>query len=289
MALQAEGRLATIEAELHAPVASAQLVRFDLPGPVDDIFRDENAYYLDLCLTPRMRNARACYHERWSPQRFEQIGDLFAVPPGEALQARSDGGRQNSIICQLRAEALQRWTEGELEWTDRRLHAGLDINDANIRGLLLRLADEIRNPGFASAMLVELVAGQLAIELARYSLASGETAPNGGLSGWRLRRIEERFKEEREPPTLDELAQLCGLSVRQLTRGFRSSRGCSIGDYAANCRLEHGKRMLASEQSVKAIAYTLGFASPSSFCFAFRRATGETPQQYRERLRRITH
>ncbi len=45
--------------------------------------------------------------------------------------------------------------------------------------------------------------------------------------------------------------------------------------------------MLATDQSIKAVALTLGFASPSSFSYAFRRATGETPTEYRARLRRV--
>jgi AraC family transcriptional regulator len=75
--------------------------------------------------------------------------------------------------------------------------------------------------------------------------------------------------------------------VRQLTRGFRMSRNRSIGDHVAQCRIDNAKQMLATEQSIKAIAYTLGFASPSSFSVAFRRATGETPSQFRQRLQRI--
>jgi AraC family transcriptional regulator len=75
--------------------------------------------------------------------------------------------------------------------------------------------------------------------------------------------------------------------VRQLTRGFRANRGRSIGDHVAQCRLDNAKRLLATNESVKSIAYSLGFASPSSFCFAFRRATGETPRQFRQRTLRI--
>jgi AraC family transcriptional regulator len=77
--------------------------------------------------------------------------------------------------------------------------------------------------------------------------------------------------------------------VRQLTRGFRASRGRSIGECIARSRLDHARRLLATEQSVKAIAYSLGFASPSAFCFAFRRDTGETPRQFRERVLRRMH
>jgi len=203
------------------------------------------------------------------------------------MQARSDGGStQASILCLLRPEPLRQWFEGDLEWTDRRLEASLDIPDANIRGLLLRLAEELRHPGFASQVLVELISAQVAIELARYCAAVNDGPSSGGLAPWRLRLIEERLKEIRESPTLSDLAGLCNLSVRQLTRAFRASRGRSIGDYVAHCRLDNAKRLLATDESVKAIAYSLGFASPSSFSFAFRRATGKTPREFRQRVLR---
>jgi AraC family transcriptional regulator len=278
--------LAKIEAELCVPVATAQIVHFHLAEPVDNLLRDDEAYRLDLCLTPRPNNARACYREHWSPHRFERIGNIFLLPPRETVRARSDCGRQTSIVCRLQQERIRDWLQDDLHWTDRQLKASLDIADANIRSLLLRLAEETRHPGFASEMLVELIAAQMAIELGRYYSAINESPASGGLAPWRLRLIDERLREVGEAPTLAELAALCRLSVRQLTRGFRASRGCSVGDYVASSRFDLAKRLLATDQSVKAIAYSLGFASPSSFCFAFRRATGKTPRQYRHNVLR---
>jgi AraC family transcriptional regulator len=279
----------TVEAELRNPAATVQLARFHFDEPRDDFLHDRDSYWLDLCLTPRTRNARACYPAHWSPHRFERLGDVFAIPPGEAFHARTDAGKQTSLICQLRPELVRKWFEGDLEWTDRRLEASLDISSVSIRSLLYRLAAEARHPGFASDMLVELISVQIAIELGRYCESITDRRAVGGLSPWRLRLIDERLTELREAPTLGELASLCNLSVRQLTRGFRASRGCSIGDYAAQARIENAKRLLATEESVKGIAYSMGFSSPSSFAYAFRRATGSTPRQFRQRLRRVSH
>jgi AraC family transcriptional regulator len=283
MAFRTEAMM-TVDAEIRVPVALTQLVRFHMTSPADNILREEHSYWLDLCLTPRPRNARACYLDRWGPHRFERIGHVFLLPPQETLHARSDGGpTQTSVLCHLRPESIRQWFEGDLEWTDCQLEASLDIPDVNIRRSLLRLAAEMRNPGFASEALTELIVAQLAIELGRYCTVVKQGPATGGLAPWRLRLIDERLREVREAPTLAELAALCNLSVRQLTRAFRASRGRSIGDYVAQCRIDHAKRLLATEQSVKAIAYSLGFASPSGFSFAFRCATGRTPREYRER------
>lgn len=272
-----------IDAELRVPIATVQLARFDMPAPSDVTRFDDSAYWLDLCLTPRPRNVRARYRDRWGPHRFERIGPMMMLPRGEALQIKSDGGSQSSIICQLQPEAIREWLEQKLQWTDRRLQASLDITQPSVRSLLRRLAQELRYPGFGAEVMAELIAGQIAIEVGRYCAAIDETSSAGGLAPWRLRVIDERLAELREAPTLNELAGLCNISVRQLTRGFRVSRGCSIGDYVAQSRMETAKRLLASGQSIKSVAGTMGFANPSSFSYAFRRGAGVTPRQFRSR------
>jgi AraC family transcriptional regulator len=281
---RSDNQVMTVDAELRGPLATVQLVNFNLTIPSDDLFVEENAHRLDLCLTPRPRNARACYRDHWHPHRFEKIGSVFLVPAGEVLHARGDSGRQESIVCLLHTDPMRKWFEDDLEWTDRRLEASLDISSGHIRSSLLRIAEETRHPGFASEMLVELIAAQMAIELSRYCAAITNGPSAGGLAPWRLQQIDERLMEVREAPTLAELARLCNLSVRQLTRGFRVSRNCSIGDYVARRRMENAKRWLAGGESIKTIAYSMGFASPSSFSYAFRRATGATPRQFRHRL-----
>jgi AraC family transcriptional regulator len=185
------------------------------------------------------------------------------------------------VLCHLRPEALSQWFSDELTWTDHRLESGLDIAEPSVRNLLLRVAAELREPGFAREALIELLVAQVAIELARYCTTLTDAPAAGGLAAWRLRLIDERLREVRPAPTLSELATLCNLSVRQLARAFRTSRGVSIGDHIASCRVDHAKRMLARNESIKAIAYELGFASPSSFSFAFRSATGQTPREFR--------
>ena len=276
----------TIETEFRVPAATVRVVRTRLPDPVDRILFNEDAYLLGLCLTPGPHTALACYRDRWGPQRFERLGGAFVLPPAEPVKVRSEYGRDTSLMCHLHAEPIRAWFDGDLQWTSRQLEATFDIRNANIRRLLLRLAEEARHPGFASQVLVELIAAQLAIELRRYTKAIAEGAVTGGLAAWRLRLIDERLREVREAPTLAELAGLCRLSVRQLTRGFRASRGCSIGDYVTQSRVDHARRLLTTDQAVKTIAFSLGFSSLSAFAHAFRRGTGETPREFRQRVSR---
>jgi AraC family transcriptional regulator len=285
---QALEQMLIVGADVRVRVATAQLVHFDVIDPIDIVMIDRDTYWLELCLQPRPRDARACYLDHWTSQRFERIGNVYMLPPGETIQTRSGGGTSHaSVLCHLRPESLNTWLDGEAMWTSRRLEASLDIPDLNVRNLLLRLAEEMRHPGFASTMLVELIVAQLAIELGRYFVQFDEIPVTGALTQWRLRLIDDWLIEKQQTPALSELAALCNLSVRQLTRGFRASRGCSIGEYVARNRFERAKQLLARDESIKTIAYSLGFTSSSAFCFAFRRATGMTPGEFRSCERRV--
>ncbi|MDR2858723.1 MAG: helix-turn-helix transcriptional regulator [Novosphingobium sp.] len=275
-----------IDAELRGGAAVAQIVRYDIPAPTESTLSDPGCYQINLCLTPRPLNARACYHAHWGPHRFERLGDIFMIPPGEALHIKGDSGRQASLLCFLDRSAVNGIIGHELVWTDQKLATTIDLTSARVRALLFRLTEEVRHPGFAADRMLEFLTGELAIELARFCLEVDEQPAIGGLAGWRLRLIDERLSDNPTAPSLGELAELCNISVRQLTRGFKVSRGCSIGIYIESRRMESAKRLLVAGENVKTIAFAMGFSSPSSFTFAFRRAVGISPSQFRQRQTR---
>jgi AraC family transcriptional regulator len=275
----------TVEAEARGRVLNAQVVGFHIPAPTESMLHDGSAYQLNLCLTPRPLYTRASYHRHWGPHRYEGLGEIFLVPPGEELHIKGGAGEQASLTCQLKADALHSILGEELEWTDGRLADALDITNVRIRNLLFRLTEEVRHPGFAGSQMLEFLSGELAVELGRFCLEVVERSITGGLASWRLRLIDERLSDDPSAPGLKELAALCNVSVRQLTRGFRASRGCSIGDYIEQRRMETAKRLLMAGESVKTIAFSMGFASSSSFTYAFRRAVGISPSHFRTRQR----
>jgi AraC family transcriptional regulator len=275
-----------VDASLTACGISAQIVRFDIPVPTATPHKRGDGYHVNMCLTPRPLASRGGYRARWGPHRLERLGDIFVIPPGEALFVRGGSGRQASLICSVDAAMVHDLTGQALVWDDTHLAAALDVSSAHIRALLFRITAEVRHPGLAATRMLEFLGGELAIELARYATEVVERPTTGGLAGWRLRLIDERLEDLRAP-TLVELAGLCALSVRQLTRGFRVSRACSIGDYIEQRRMEAAKRLLMEGESVKTIAFAMGFASPSSFTFAFRRAVGASPSTFRQRQGRV--
>lgn len=276
-----------IDAQLETVGVHAQIVRFDIPEPTDSRHALSDAYHVNMCLTPRPLQSRGGYRHRWGPHRLERLGDVFVIPPGEELFIRGGSGRQASLVCTIDAALVHDLAGRALAWDDPHLAAALDIAGAQMRALLFRITAEVRHPGLAAQRMLGFLGGELAIELARHSLEIAERPATGGLSGWRLRLIDERLADDLAAPSLEELAKLCALSVRQLTRGFRVSRACSIGDYVEQRRMEAAKRLLMEGESVKTIAFSMGFASPSSFTFAFRRAVGASPSTFRQRQGRV--
>lgn len=272
----------SIEAERAIEFGSLQIVRKQWDRPID-VSASGDSHHLELSLLPRSETAAGCFVEDWGPDRFEPIGAVFLIPADKVVRARSNCRHQNSIVCHLNPDAVERWFEKKIEWTDGRLRGALDITNLRVRNLLFRMGEEVRQPGFASDNMIELMAAEAVIELSRYFTGIEERL-SGGLAAWRLRLIDERLTDDYAAPSLTELADLCNISVRQLTRSFRVSRGRSIGKYIAEHRIDHAKQMLASGMSVKAVAYTTGYSAPSNFTAAFVRATGETPRDYQQRV-----
>lgn len=274
-----------IDAELPISFGSIRIIRQSWTGKIDQSGVNA-AHHLELSLLPRSDLAEASYPAHWGPHRFEPIGELFMVPGGETMHAKSGCQHQNSIVLRFAPEVLDRYFDTKLEWTGRRLQGCLDIVSHDIRNLLFRIGEEARAPGLAGQSMIELMAAQVVIELARYIQNIDEEKAIGGLAPWRLRLIDERLAGDIAPPSVTELAALCNISVRHLTRAFRVSRGRSIGNYVLEHRMTHAKKLIESGMSIKSVAGTMNFTASSNFTAAFRRATGETPREYKQRVTR---
>lgn len=274
--------LVRVKSRIVMPWASVELQEMHFPVAIESTLPASPAYRLDLCLTPRPCEAGLSFERHWPAHHYERPGKLYMVPPGEALRARSSAGTQTALICQLDPDGIAEWMGGDLAWTRGRIDASLDIQNRTLGRLLLQLGEEARHPGFASGAMCGAISVQIAIELGRHFRAIDEGGARSALAPWQLRVIDERLEQLCAPPLLEDLALLCGISVRHLTRGFRGSRGCSIGTYIANRRIEIAKQLLGEGETVDRIAYRMGFASRSSFSHAFCRATGVAPRQFRQ-------
>ncbi|MCK1512366.1 helix-turn-helix transcriptional regulator [Bradyrhizobium sp. 190] len=155
--------------------------------------------------------------------------------------------------------------------------------------LLLSAADVLEG----SAALDALFRHQLTDLLATRLLAAHTGSPTtlqptmGGLSPKVLHRAIERLSSDSDADvSLTALASEAGLSRFHFCRAFKESTGLSPHAWLRQHRLEQAMNMLRdTEVSVVSVAAALGYSSQTAFAAAFRKLTGETPTDWRRRVR----
>jgi AraC family transcriptional regulator len=267
---------------LHTPSATAAIVECDNDyGRGGDWLSD--VHYIDMCLTQRPKPARSCFVDQ--SNEYRETGRIFLAPAGRRVRFEGSAGRQRALGLFLPASPLVPVSEDGDDRLSGVLSQCLHIWSESIRTPLKRIAEEVRNPGFASPLIVEglslVILGELSRLLQRPKPNLGST---GGLPSWRLNLIEEMVRAEGRAPTLAEIAGACRMSTRHLTRAFRKETGLTLGTYVEQVTIERAKQMLRESQTpIATIAANTGFATPAGFSAAFRRATGQTPRSFRAR------
>jgi len=96
--------------------------------------------------------------------------------------------------------------------------------------------------------------------------------------------IEENYQEK---ISVDQLASMLALSRRNLERRFKKATANSVVEYMQRVKVEAAKtRLEATAAHVNEVMYQVGYTDPKAFRLTFRRVTGLSPKQYRERYSR---
>ena len=84
-----------------------------------------------------------------------------------------------------------------------------------------------------------------------------------------------------EPPTLVELAEEVGLSLKKLKEGFKQVYGDSVFSFLFDYKMEHARKLLESGRyNVNEIGLKVGYSTSSHFIAAFKKKYGTTPKKY---------
>ncbi|WP_165493177.1 GlxA family transcriptional regulator [Hylemonella gracilis] len=135
----------------------------------------------------------------------------------------------------------------------------------------------------------------VAAQTARLMLADGHTSGQNAYRLWVPRRdhgdeaiaLGQQWLEThyREAFDLDGLAAQLRLTPRTLMRRFRQATGLTPLQYQQSLRIEAAKAQLeASRESVSQIVWQTGYEDASSFQRLFKRETGLTMAEYRQRF-----
>ena len=99
----------------------------------------------------------------------------------------------------------------------------------------------------------------------------------------RIRRTKTLLDQQyRDPPSLEELAEVVGLSASRLAHLFRDETGMSIQSYIVERRLFMAAMLIVqSDEQISQIAYRVGFGDVSNFNHSFKRRFAMSPREYR--------
>src|SRR5690606_6687822 len=84
-----------------------------------------------------------------------------------------------------------------------------------------------------------------------------------------------------EPPTLAELSQEIGLSLKKLEEGCKQIYGDSVYGFLFDYKMEYARKMLESgKHNVNEVGLKVGYSTASHFIASFKKKYGTTPKKY---------
>jgi AraC-like DNA-binding protein len=229
------------------------------------------------------------YFGRTEEADFPLLEPLFALPGHSSLQAPYD--------VLVDGSALESLPPSAFEFLSRYLAVA-----GGFASRMRRVAI-VRPPGHAGIVLAgvfyELVTGvfEAALFADREEAARWLDHPQspdanreldeivGALRGTspQLRRLQAWLMAKMGRPSIQEAATELGISSRSLQR-LLAAANTSFRRELEHARLRAAEALLIDSQSkLEAVAREVGYSTLSHFTVAFRRATGETPSDFRKR------
>ncbi|MEM0933167.1 MAG: AraC family transcriptional regulator [Bacteroidota bacterium] len=84
-----------------------------------------------------------------------------------------------------------------------------------------------------------------------------------------------------EPPTLSELSEEIGLSLKKLKEGFKQIYGDSVFGFLFDYKMDYARKMLETgKHNVNEVGLKVGYSTASHFIASFKKKYGTTPKKY---------
>ena len=157
------------------------------------------------------------------------------------------------------------------------IDGGMKHNIAyTLSDIYIRRADKCREP----QDIIELT-GTMMLDFAG---RMADIRKEKGVSLHVRRTVDYIYNNLHKPLTLKKAAEHEHLDPSYLSKLFAMEMGIPIKAYILKAKITTAQNILIfSDYSIANIAYSLGFSSQSAFAAAFRKITGLTPLQYRNR------
>ena len=90
------------------------------------------------------------------------------------------------------------------------------------------------------------------------------------------------------PYTIGYLCREYGLSAAKLQEGFKVLKGCTVGNYIKNQRVELAEELIKTgDLNISEVVYTIGLTSRSYFSKIFKQRYKCSPKYYQEKCRNL--
>ena len=246
----------------------------------------------ELTLAVHLSGARRVrvFTERGPSRRFSRPGDITLVPRGQSIRYLTDGEVEFATV-HFPPDAARVFRDRAGERLLNLPHCLFALRDdyvvSSVRTLMKAPAMSARPAQRYCEHLLQSLAWHLVrvvddsqvepLQLAQGARTAAGTPHEPDFDAV-LAEIEVRLGER---ISLRELAERGGLGRTAFCEKFTRRFGCSPHRYIVRRRIEKAKRLLLENRhSATAIAYELGFSSPSHFSAAFKAATLRSPLEF---------
>jgi AraC family transcriptional regulator len=212
-------------------------------------------------------------------------GNLCITPSGQSMGASWDKTLDNlgfllepDFVVQT---AVENRFSSNFEFTEVYQHRDVLIQQIGLT-LLAESSSETASGRLYADSLIQTLTLHL---LKNYTTAdSASENTNGGLSGYKLRRVKEFIDANLEEDlSLREIACIADLSQYHFARAFRKSTNMTTQQYVMHRRIERAKQLLAKDDlPIVEISLRTGFKNQSHFTTLFHKFTKLTPKMWRE-------
>jgi AraC family transcriptional regulator len=218
-------------------------------------------------------------------------GDIDIIPARTPARWEMLDENDTALVLSLPQALLRTASEDRAVPADRvEIHNRFQVRDAELDSLAWAIKREMELGYPSGRLYLDGLALAMASRLvARHSSAAVPPTPSGeGLRGHRLKRVLSFIEEQlAEDLSLEQIAQVAGISPSHVKTQFRKTVGIPVHQYVIQRRVERARALLMQEGlSMAAIAQAAGFAHQSHMARQMRRVLGATPLAMKRLLTR---
>jgi AraC family transcriptional regulator len=211
------------------------------------------------------------------------FGDAGLYPGGE-YGPLAWNGPADVIHLHMDDQVLENRARQGMDLTHFALHDRFRFEDGMVTQLGRQLLAAAGSEHALGQLYIESLANTLSYHLIEHHATHERRIGGTGarLPAPVLARIDAYLEASAEQAiTLEVLAGLANLSVFHFARRFKQTTGQSPYQYVLAWKIRRARQLLrAGELPVANISDALGFASPTHFSAAFKRAVGLSPREF---------